>query len=132
MDEAKRGKSQLRSFGLIVGAGFSVIGVWPLVIRGQNVRSWALVIAAVMLLTGLILPQVLKPAFKVWMFAGTILGWINTRVILSLLFYGVIVPIGIARRLAGKDSMLRRFDRSVSSYRIPRGKRPASHMRHQY
>src|SRR5688572_7451229 len=98
MDEAKIGKSQLRSFGLIVGAGFSVIGVWPLVIRGQNVRSWALVIAAVMLLTGLILPQVLKPAFKVWMFAGTILGWINTRVILSLLFYGVIVPIGIARR----------------------------------
>jgi hypothetical protein len=132
MNEAKIGKSQLRSFALIVAAGFGVIGVLPLVIRGQSVRWWAVVIAAAMLLTGLILPQVLRPVFKVWMFVGAILGWINTRVILCLLYYGLIVPIGIARRLTGKDSMLRSFDRGVSSYRIPRDKRPASHMHHQY
>jgi|SRR5688572_8986710 len=132
MDEAKVGKSQLRSFAVIVAGGFGVIGLWPLVIRGQNVRLWALVIAAVMLLTGLLLPRVLGPVFKVWMFVGAILGWINSRVILCLLFYGLILPIGIVRRLAGKDPMLRRFDSGLSTYRIPRDKRPASHMHHQY
>ena len=130
--EKKIGKSQLRSFGFIVAGGFSVIGLWPAIYRGQSVRLWALVIAAVLALAGLVVPQILKPVFKVWMGVGEILGWINTRIILSLLYYGLILPIGIGLRLAHKDSMLRRFDAGAASYRIPRAKRPASHMQRQY
>jgi hypothetical protein len=132
MAETTPGKSQLRSFGLIVAGGFTVIGLWPLVFRGQSVRLWALSIAAVMSVTGLILPQVLRPVFKVWMRVGEILGWVNTRIILSLLFYVVMVPMAVVLRLARKDFMMRRFDREAATYRIPRTKRPASHMQRQY
>jgi len=72
--EKKIGKSQLRSFAFIVAGGFSVIGLWPAIYRGQSVRLWALVIAAVLALAGLVVPQILRPVFKVWMGVGEILG----------------------------------------------------------
>ena len=130
--ETKIGKSQLRSFAFIVAGGISVIGLWPAIYRGQSVRLWALEIAAVLVLAGLVVPQILRPVFKIWMGVGEILGWINTRIILSLLYYGVMLPIGIGLRLAHKDSMLRRFDTGATSYKIPRAKRPASHMQRPY
>jgi hypothetical protein len=132
MVENKVGKSQLRSFGLIVAAGFSVIALWPTIFRGDGPRLWALTIVFVMALAGLIYPQILRPVFKVWMAVGEVLAWVNTRIILSLLYYGMIVPIGFILRLAGKDSMQRKFDREASTYRIVRVKRPASHMQNQY
>ena len=122
----------LRSFGFIVAAGFGVIALWPWVVRGQSVRPWALVIAVPMFTAGLLFPRILKPLFKVWMAVGELLGWVNTRIILTLVFYGLIVPIGSLLRLTKKDPMGRRFDRAAASYRIPRTKRPASHMLRQY
>src|SRR5262245_37268194 len=103
-------KGKLRSFGLIVAGGFSVIALWPLVFRHQNPRLWALAIAIVMSGTGLIYPIVLRPVFRVWMAVGEVLGWINTRIVLSLLFYVVIVPTGALLRMANKDPMRRKFD----------------------
>src|SRR5688572_16240389 len=125
-------KPQLRSFGLIMGGAFSVIALWPMVYRGQSVRLWALAIAVAMTVTGLVLPQILRPIFRVWMALGAILGWVNTRIILSLVFYGLILPIAIALRLAHKDALLRKYDKQAASYRIPRAKRPASHMERQF
>ena len=63
---------------------------------------------------------------------GEALGWVNTRIVLGVLFDGVIVPIGIMLRLRHKDPMRRKFDRAAPSYRILRTKRPASHMQGQF
>lgn len=126
------GKTPLRSFGFLVAIGFGVIAIWPWLLRGQVVRLWALAIAVTLFTAGLLFPRTLKPVFKVWMTAGEILGWVNTRIILTLLFYGVIVPIGGLLRLAHKDPLERHFDPEAASYRIPRTKRPASHMLRQY
>jgi polyferredoxin len=128
----KVGKSSLRSFGFIVAGGFAVIALWPMVFRGESPRSWALAISIVMSSTGLIYPPILKPVFKVWMAIGEVLGWINTRIILSVLFYGLIVPIGFFLRMTKKDPMQRAFDRNATTYRIPRTKRPATHMQRQF
>jgi polyferredoxin len=132
MIATKADKRALRSFGLIVAAGFGIIALWPALARGEGPRMWALLIAVVMSSTALIYAPVLKPVFRLWMFMGEILGWINTRLILGLLFYGLIMPIGIMLRIAHKDPMQRHFDRDAASYRIPRTKRPASHMLRQY
>jgi hypothetical protein len=132
MSELKIGRKHLRSFGFIVAAGFTIIGLWPLVFRGDGVRTWALGIAIFMFTTGLIYPPVLKPLFRVWMAVGEVLGWVNTRIILALVYYGMIVPIGMLLRLMKNDPMQRSFDRSAASYRITRTKRPASHMQRQY
>jgi len=126
------GKTPLRSFGFIVAIGFGVIAIWPWLLRGQAVRLWAIAIAVTLFMAGWLFPRTLRPVFKVWMTSGEILGWVNTRIILTLLFYGVIVPIGGLLRLANKDPLERRFDSEAASYRIPRTKRPASHMLRQY
>src|SRR5689334_4508680 len=106
-NKLKIDNAKLRSFSLIVAAGFAVIGVAPMIFRGHNPRIWAFVVAVVLAATGLIYAPVLKPVYKVWMAIGEVLAWVNTRIILGILFYGLIVPIGIMLRMTNKDPMRR-------------------------
>jgi hypothetical protein len=123
---------ELRSFGLLVGGIFAVIGFWPMLLRGDDVRAWALVLAALLIGPAVVFPASLRPVHKVWMKLGHVLGWINTRIILGAIFFGVVTPMGLIRRLLRKDSMGRRTKTDVDSYRLPRSARPASHMTKQY
>jgi O-antigen/teichoic acid export membrane protein len=124
--------SQLRSFGLIVGTGFAVIGLWRAIFRGEEPRIWALIVAAALVVTALVAPALLRRFHRVWMRMGETLGWINSRIILTVVYYLVIVPIGVIRRAAGSDPLRRRFDPNIPSYKVTRSQRPASHMHHQY
>src|SRR5204863_7972460 len=112
-------KRNLRSFGLLTGGIWAVIGVLPRVFRGAPVRTWALVLAALLIGFGLLWPAALRYPYRVWMALGHALGWINSRTLLSLVFYLVLTPIGFAMRLSGRDSTRRGFDRKAQSYRIP-------------
>ena len=62
----------------------------------------------------------LKPLHKLWMTLAVLLGWLMTRIILIVLFYLVVTPIGLLARVCGKDFLNRDFDRKVNSYWIPR------------
>ena len=108
---------QLRSFGLTVGGVFLFIGLWPLVWRGEGVRLWAVIPAAALIPLGLILPGVLAPLYKGWMAVGHVLGWINTRIILGVLYYGLVVPMGLVMKLLGRDPMRRAWKRVRTSTR---------------
>lgn len=123
---------ELRNFGLIVGGIFLIIGIWPLVWRGEGMRLWALGLGAVLVPLGLLIPAVLAPVFKVWMKVGHMLGWINTRIILGILFYGLITPMGVVMRLFGWDAMRRVLMRDAQTYRVVRQPRPKSHMTRQF
>lgn len=125
-------RKDLRSFGLIVGGVFAAIGLWPVVRRGGDYRTWALALSVLLIAPALVFPAVLKPLHRVWMKLGEILGWINTRIILGAIFFGVVTPMGLIRRLLGKDSMGRQRSADAESYRVPRSARSASHMTRQY
>jgi hypothetical protein len=125
-------KKQLRSFGFIVGAIFAVIGVWPIIFARPEPRWWALVIAACLVLPAAVYPSSLFWIHKGWMAVGHVLGQINTRIILGLVFYAVVTPIGLTRRLMGKDPMGRRLRADLESYRVPKKPRPPSHLLRQY
>jgi hypothetical protein len=123
---------ELRSFGLLVGGVFAGIGLWPMLVHGGDYRPWALILAALLIAPALIFPRSLGPIHKVWMKLGHVLGWINTRIILGAVFYLVVTPIGILRRLLGKDPMGKRLRADTESYRVVREPRPASHLIKQY
>ncbi len=125
-------KKELRKFGLLVGAVFGVIGVWPALFRGEPLRLWAAAVGGTLFLVGMVLPKALWPIHKGWMWLGHILGWINTRILLGIVFYGLITPIGIAFRLMGKDTMRRAFAQECPTYRVCRTPRPRGHMRYQF
>jgi saxitoxin biosynthesis operon SxtJ-like protein len=123
---------ELRNFGLLVGGIFSVIGFWPMLFRGESPRFWAAIAGGLLILLGSVVPKWLGPVHRGWMWVGHVLGWINTRIILGMVFYGLITPIGIVFRLLGKDTMRQAFSDTSSTYRVNRQARPASHMKFQF
>lgn len=131
MNQAASAK-ELRSFGLLVGGIFSVIGLWPMVVHGESLHQWAVGVGGLLMVLGGIVPQALAPVHKGWMWIGHLLGWINTRILLSVVFYGLITPIGIVFRLMGKDTMKQAFLEASPTYRVLRQPRPRSHMKFQF
>lgn len=113
------GKSELRKFGITIGIAFGLLGglfFWI----GKDYYFYFLILFAVLMLSGLLVPIVLKPIQKVWMIFSVILGWFMTRLILSILFYFIVTPIGIISKLLGKDFLDRKFNKNIDSYWIPR------------
>ncbi len=97
-------KKGLRDFGLITGglfvALFGLLFPW---LFNVNIPVWPFNLAGVLWILALLIPNTLKPIYTVWMFFGLILGWINTRIILALVFYIIITPIRLIMLLfAGK------------------------------
>ena len=123
---------QLRTFGLMVGGIFCAIGLWPAIVRGQNARLWALTIGILLLIPALVAPRILGPVYRIWMTAGEALGWVNTRILLGLVFYGLITPMGLIMRLFGNNAMRRTYEPDVESYRVVKRPRPGTHMTRQF
>ena len=101
---------QLRSFSFLVGTVFVVLGLWPFVIRGQSIRLWALILAGLLIIPGAVWPTALKPIYRVWMTVGHTLGWVNTQIILAVIFYVLFAPVAIILRLLRNDPLRRRLD----------------------
>lgn len=123
---------ELRTFGLMVGGIFLVIGLWPILFRGESPRIWAISVGSVLVGLGLALPASLTHVFRIWMKIGHVLGWINTRILLGVIFYGLITPMGLVMRLFGKDSMHRTLAPEANSYRVIRPPRSRFHMKNQF
>jgi hypothetical protein len=81
---------------------------------------------------GLTWPRSLTHVYRLWMRLGEGLGWINTRLILGVVFYLLFTPLGLYMRLRGKDPMRRTLAPEAESYRVVRQPRSSSHMLHQF
>jgi hypothetical protein len=111
----KEDKTTLRKFGLTVGAVLLLVGI-VLYLTGKSSSVVFGGAGVLLILFGLILPNILKPLNKVWMTLAVILGWFMSRLILFILFYIVITPIGFFLRIAGKDFLNLRTDKNSDSY----------------
>lgn len=130
---ARLSPPELRRFGLTVALGLGVVaalGAW----RGGRVLPAALAVpAAVLAALAVVAPARLSAAHRAWMRLAEALGWFNTRVLLGVLFYLIVTPIGLVMRLAGRDPLDRRLgDRP--SYWTPhrRPSRPRDSMERQF
>ena len=113
------GAGELRKFGLMMGGVISVLfGLLLPWIFDYNWPLWPWVVMGVFWLWGLAHPDSLFVVYRLWLKFGHVAGWINTRIILGIMFYVVFFPVGILMRLLGKDPMARKLDSSVKTYRI--------------
>lgn len=108
-----------RFFGLLFFVVFLLLALWPL-LKGKPVYLLPLGIALAFLAVALIVPKWLAPLNRLWMKFGELLHRIVSPVILGIMFFGVITPVGWLMRLAGKDLLRTKFDRDATSYWIPR------------
>ena len=115
----KSGKKELRQFGITIGVVLGLLGSWFLW-RDRDGGYLLLIIATLFLSLGLILPKLLTPLQKLWMTLAVLLGWLMTRIILIILFYLVVTPIGLLAKICGKDFLNRKFNKTAQSYWIPR------------
>lgn len=117
----KSGKKELRNFSLVIGIFLGLLGglSWW---RSTGYYPWLFAVAITFLLVGFGRPMLLKPIHKVWMTLAILMGWIMTRIILSVLFYLIVTPIGLSTRLLGKDFLDLEFSDDADSYWILRKK----------
>lgn len=110
----------LKKFGLVMAGVISLLfGLIIPFIANSAYPVWPWTIAAVFLIVSLTHPKLLRSVYKIWMKIGHILGFINTRIILAVLFFGLLTPIGLVLRLLGKDPLLKKIEPDLITYRVP-------------
>ena len=95
-------RKDLKNFGFVIGLILIII-YFIIGYSSKEYNQNLVIIGSIFITVGLIIPMLLKPVYLVWMTFALILGWVMTRIILSLLFYGIISPLGIFARILGKD-----------------------------
>ena len=129
-DEVK-GSSD-RSFGITFAVVGAIVALWPL-LDGEAPRWWLLALAAALLAVSFTAAHLLRPLNKIWLKVGLLLHKVVSPIVLGILFYAVIAPMGLAVRLTGKDPLRLRFEPAAPSYwivREPPGPAPKSMSRH--
>jgi hypothetical protein len=119
MAKKKSEKRLLREFGLTVGIAFGILAAL-LFWRGRSHYLYFAWIAGILIVLGLAVPPVLRPVRRGWMTAAAAMGWVMTRVILTILFFAVFTPIGFIAKLVGRRFLHLSMDSSAESYWVPR------------
>ena len=122
-----------RSFGVVFAVVFALVAVWPLTGDGE-IRLWAATVAAAFLVAALAWPPLLAPLNRLWTRFGLLLHGIVNPIIMGLLFFLTVTPVGLIMRLTGKDPLGLRRDPGAKSYwveRRPPGPAPDT-MRNQF
>ena len=127
MDEPKI--SSNKSFGIVFFIVFLLIGLYPL-INQQDIRIWSLIISFIFLILGLLNSSVLTPLNLLWFKFGILLGKIISPIIMGIVFFFVVTPIGLIMRLFKKD-LLKLKKNNAKSYWIERS-RNESNMKNQF
>lgn len=114
-----------RNFGLVIGAVFGVIALWPL-LHGNGIRPIWLGAAALMAGLGLFAPKLLAWPNKLWFRFGLLLGAIVAPIVMALVYVIVFLPIGMILRLKRADLLRLKADPGAASYWIERETKPQS------
>ena len=113
-------KENNKSFGILFFIIFLLVALWPL-INSDFIRLWALGIASIFLVLGIINSKILTPFKKGWIKLGEILGKIIAPIVMGFIYFIIITPIGLLMRLVGKDVLNLKFNKN-DSYWIKRAK----------
>ena len=128
-DKPKYTPKELRDFGLIMAGMlilmFGIVLPW---IFGYSTPYWPFIAAVMFAVVALIRPVLLGPVNNVWLKISDVLGWVNTRLVMGIMFFLLIAPIGILMRLFGKDTLNNKLSEKESSYRIITKVRDKKHL----
>ena len=108
-------KKQLREFGFIIGLGLLLIIRWIIPsINGYLFLSWSLFLGGILLIIGILKPRLLFYPYKLWTYIGFLLGWINSRLILGLIFIIILQPIALVMKIVGYDPLKKSKNNQIS------------------
>ena len=118
-----------KSFGIVFFIVFLLIAIYPLINNG-DLRIWSFIIAIIFLILGLINSKVLTPLNKLWFKFGIFLGKIISPLIMGIIFFLIVTPIGFFMRMLGKDLINLKYNKSDTYWIKKTG--PKSKMKNQF
>ena len=127
MDDVKI--SSNRSFGIVFFIVFLLIALYPLINKGEF-RLWSLIISFIFFILGISNSKILTPLNKLWFKFGIFLGKIVSPIIMGMIFFFVVTPIGVLMRIFGKDVLNLKYNNDKSYWIEKTG--PKSKMKNQF
>ena len=121
--------SSNRSFGIVFFIVFLLIALYPLTYN-EEIRVWSVIISLIFLLLGLLNSKILTPLNKLWFKFGILLGKVVSPLIMGIIFFFVVTPIGLIMRLLGKDVLNLKYNKNKSYWIEKSG--PKSKMKNQF
>jgi len=115
-------KTDLKKFGLMLGI-LALIIAGLLFWKQNSSFVYLAIVGFVLLAAGLLFPSVLKPVYRGWMTIAVVLGFVMTRVILTVLYFGIFTPVSLVLGILRKDLLNQKWDKSQTSYWV---RRPSS------
>ena len=127
MDDIKAGSN--KSFGIVFFVVFLLIALYPL-LSNESIRLWSLIISIIFVGLGILNSSLLSPLNKLWFKFGILLGKIISPIIMSIIYFLVVTPIGLIMRLLGKDVLNLKYNDHKSYWIEKTG--PKSKMKNQF
>ena len=118
-----------KSFGIVFFVVFLLIALYPLT-NSQEIRLWSLIISVIFLILGLFNSKILKPLNILWFKFGIFLGKIVSPIIMGVIFFFVVTPIGLLMRFIGKDLLNLKYNKKKTYWIEKNG--PKSKMKNQF
>jgi hypothetical protein len=113
-------KNSNRSFGILFFVVFLTISLWPL-LKENDLRIWSFIISILFLILSILNSKILSPIKRVWIRFGELLGQIISPIVLAVVFFIVVTPIGLFMKILRKDLLNIKFTKD-KSYWIKRDK----------
>ena len=110
-----------KNFGLTFACVFIIIGLWPL-FASEPIRLWSFIVSIILVIISFTFPKILRPFNKWWFKFGLLLRSVVSRIVIPLVFYLVVTPMGLLMRLLGKDFLGKKFKPDSSSYWMDKNK----------
>tara|TARA_B110000263_G_scaffold165883_1_gene144427 strand:+ start:153 stop:536 length:384 start_codon:yes stop_codon:yes gene_type:complete len=127
MDRIKIGSN--RSFGIVFSVVFLLISIYPL-INDENIRYWSLLISLIFLILGILNSRILTSLNIIWFKFGLFLGKIFAPLIMGIIFFLIVTPIGLIMKFFKKDLLNLKFNKDKSYWIKKTG--PKSKMKNQF
>ena len=118
-----------RSFGVVFFVVFLLIALYPLT-NSEGIIVWSVIISFIFLVLGLLNSKILTPLNKIWFKFGIILGEIISPLIMGIIFFLVVTPIGLLMRIFGKDVLNLKYNKNQTYWIEKNG--PKSKMKNQF
>lgn len=125
-------KKDVRNFGIVVGIVILLLGTGCKFYSNQPIKPYEVLISLLIIVISIIYPRLFYWPYRLWMFLGRALGWLNTHIILFIVYYAVVTPMALVMRFWGYDPLMLKFDHSIKSYKLRITQRKSEHLTHQY
>ena len=117
--------SSNRNFGLVFFVVFLIVALWPLK-HDEDIRLWSLGLSIIFFILGILNSKLLAPFNRLWFKLGIFLGTIVSPIVMGLVYFLVVTPVGIFMRLLGNDLLKMRKEKNTSTYWIKRDKQQST------